>query len=262
MERIDDYAVLAPLLSQQLRRGVYTNHFMAPQDYPAALAEGLAVEVFDGGLWISRDRGDHVLLTFYLQQGAALPMPHCAKRAVTEVVWREGREAEAREALTQLEELGWQRLFERCRRLRPAAPSEGVGWESTAPPEAVLDFLGEHFDPLTGCLPSLERLRQQCRAGEVVTLGEGEQLWGVLHFQPGRTGSEIRHLAVAASHRGRGVATALLEEYLRRTGGAKSLVWARAGNAPAEAFYESRGYRRDGWRSAVLTVDGKDETNL
>ena len=74
----------------------------------------------------------------------------------------------------------------------------------------------------------------------------------MLHFAVSRVSTEIRHLAVRADCRGRGLACELLTAYLNVTDGAKSQVWARTGNAPAEHFYEQHGYRPDGWTSAVL----------
>lgn len=58
----------------------------------------------------------------------------------------------------------------------------------------------------------------------------------MLHFAVSRASTEIRHLAVRADCRGRGLAGELLTAYLRVTDGVKSQVWARTGNAPAEHF--------------------------
>ena len=102
-------------------------------------------------------------------------------------------------------------------------------------------------------------LEVQLAAGEAVAAWDQAGLCGLLHFQTGRTSSEIRHLAVRADQRRNGLASGLLNAYLIKTGGAKSLVWARQGNGPAEGVYQSRGYRPDGWQSAVL-AGGKDET--
>ena len=40
--------------------------------------------------------------------------------------------------------------------------------------------------------------------------------------------------------------------YMERTGGARSVVWVRQGNAAAEAFYRNNQYAPDGWTSTVL----------
>lgn len=164
-------------------------------------------------------------------------------------------------ALSQLEQAGWKVLFHRDRRERPKEEAREIeqpqmGSEETA--DAVLAFLQSSFDSLTGCLPTQAQLASQIAMGEVVAQRENGDIAGVLHFEKGRASSEIRHLAVREDQRGKGVASKLLREYLRRTDGAKSLVWARRGNLPAEHFYESHGYRCDGWHSAVLVTAGKD----
>lgn len=262
MERIEDFAALSPLLTAQLKPGVYTNHLMAPGDYDREIAAGLTVFPFPGGLWLRRSRAGHGLYTFYWQRGAELCPPPAAEAAVTEIVWRPGKEARALEAVARLEAAGWRVLFRRSRWERPACPAEGAGAYGCPDPsqaDAVLAFLREQFDPLTGCLPNRADLEVQLAAGEAVAAWDQAGLCGLLHFQTGRTSSEIRHLAVRADQRRNGLASGLLNAYLIKTGGAKSLVWARQGNGPAEGFYQSRGYRPDGWQSAVL-AGGKDET--
>ena len=59
MERIEDFAALSPLLTAQLKPGVYTNHLMAPGDYDREIAAGLTVFPFPGGLWLRRSRAGH-----------------------------------------------------------------------------------------------------------------------------------------------------------------------------------------------------------
>ena len=103
MERIEDFAALSPLLTAQLKPGVYTNHLMAPGDYDREIAAGLTVFPFPGGLWLRRSRAGHGLYTFYWQRGAELCPPPAAEAAVTEIVWRPGKEARALEAVARLE---------------------------------------------------------------------------------------------------------------------------------------------------------------
>ena len=130
--------------------------------------------------------------------------------------------------------------------------------ETTAVPakpedfEDISRFLSEHFSALTGCLPTADDLRENLANGQTVITRDEKGVSGVLHFAVSRASTEIRHLAVRADCRGKGLAGELLTAYLAATDGAKSQVWARTGNAPAEHFYEQHGYRPDGWTSAVL----------
>ena len=262
MERIESYEALAPLLSAQLKKGVYTNHVLSRDETERELAAGLAVEAFDGGLWIARRRGDHDLLTFYLQQGASLTLPELERTAVTEVVWRPREAERAAEAVEQLKAIGFAEQFRRTRRERPAEMAaetpQGVTFPGKDRAAAVLAFLEAQFDGLTGCIPTLQQLAGQLEWGEAAAMEDDAGICGLLHFAVGRSSMEIRHLAVRADCRGRGCASALLAAALEHCGGVKSLVWARQGNVPAEAFYEHHGFRTDGWQSAVLSVGGKD----
>ena len=262
MERIERYEDLAPLLSAQLKKGVYTNHVLSRDETEREIAAGLAVEAFDGGLWIARRRGDHDLLTLYLQQGAAPTVPILERTTVTEVVWRPREAQRAAEVVEVLRQLGFQDLFRRARREKAAEPveqvPEGVVFPGGDRAEAVHDFLTAQFDSLTGCIPQLPRLREQLERGEAAVLEDDQGIRGVLHFAPGRNAMEIRHLAVRADCRGQGLAGTLLAAALGQCGGVKCQVWARQGNVPAEAFYEHHGFRKDGWQSAVLSIGGKE----
>ena len=115
-------------------------------------------------------------------------------------------------------------------------------------------FLLEQFDPLTGCIPPDEELRQAVGAGQVLCLTDANGISGLLHYAPGRAQCEIRHLAVRADCRGLGCAGRLLRLLEAKTGGQKCAVWARVGNAPAEHFYEKNQFQPDGWQSVVLRL--------
>ncbi len=257
MERIERPEALAALVRAQLQRGVFTNQPLTA-DWAAWVAEGAAAEPFDGGLWIARRRGDHDLLTFCLQAGAAAAKPRLERPAVTEIAFREKDAAAARSAAGRLEAAGFREVLRRARRSRPAEPPAGAGeacrFPGPAEAAAVEAFLAAHFDGLTGCLPPPEALAAALAGRQVVTLEDGRGIAGLLHYAPGRGSWEIRHLAVRADLRGHGLAGRLLDACLRENGGQRSTVWARQGNAPAERFYEKHGYRPDGWQSIVLAA--------
>lgn len=239
MEQNERYSALSMLLTAQLKPGVYTNHFLSPAQCKAEIAQGMWFESFDGSLCLFRRRDGHDLMTFYLQRDGELPRLRLPKTTVTEVVWREGKEGSAMRALSQLEQAGWKVLFHRDRRERPKEEAREIeqpqmGSEETA--DAVLAFLQSSFDSLTGCLPTQAQLASQIAMGEVVAQRENGDIAGVLHFEKGRASSEIRHLAVREDQRGKGVASKLLREYLRRTDGAKAWSGQDAAISPRSIF--------------------------
>lgn len=142
--------------------------------------------------------------------------------------------------------LGFREVLRRTRRTRKP---EAFSVETTAVPakpedfENISRFLSDHFSALTGCLPTADDLRENLEDGHTVITRDEKGVSGVLHFAVSRASTEIRHLAVRADCRGKGLAGELLTAYLAATDGAKSQVWARTGNAPAEHFYEQHGYR-------------------
>lgn len=260
MERLTSYEQLAPLLSAQLKRGVYTNHTMGRDAYAAELATGMWAEPFDGGLLILRRRENHDLLTFYLQAGGTLPTLSWERPTITEVVWRPKEQETAETVLEQLHTIGFSELLRRTRRERPGKPMECHDDFPVVTPDgaAAEDFLRQHFDGRTGCIPSVTALQALADAGQLLAVEDDQGLCGLLHYEAAKGATELRHLAVRADCRSRGMAAVLLSHYLQRTAGQKSRVWATQGNVPAERFYEKYGFRPDGWQSAVLLAGGKE----
>ena len=255
MQRAESYAALAPLLSAQLRRGVVTNCFLSAEDYQRELASGLFYEQGEGFLLLFRQRQGHLLLNFYLHPDAVLRLPALRVPVVTELACREKDREAMRRAQEALQALGFAELFRRLRRTRAACPAPDIAEAADAASfEAVQAFLLAQFDPLTGCIPPDEDLRQAVDAGQMLCLTDAAGIAGLLHYAPGRAQCEIRHLAVRADCRGRGCAGRLLRMLEAKTGGQKCAVWTRAGNAPAEHVYEKNRFQPDGWLSAVLRL--------
>ena len=242
MRKIENFAQISDLLNAQLKKGVITNNFLRGDDYTREIANGLYIHEADGALLLFRERGDHLVMTFYLHPNAVLSC--------------RAKDAEAMaNAAAQFCALGFREVLRRTRRTRKP---EAFPVETTAVPakpedfEDISRFLSEHFSALTGCLPTADDLHENLANGHTVITRDEKGVSGVLHFAVSRASTEIRHLAVRADCRGKGLAGELLTAYLAATDGAKSQVWARTGNAPAEHFYEQHGYRPDGWTSAVL----------
>lgn len=254
MQRAESYAALAPLLSAQLRRGVVTNCFLSAEDYQRELPRGLYYEARGGCLLLLRQRSDHFILNFYLQPGGTFFLPEVQNPIVTELSCR-AKDADAMAAAAeQLQGLGFTECFRRLRRTRPAVEAPCTKETANVPFEAVQAFLYAQFDPLTGCIPPEDALRAATAAGEMLCLTDEAGITGLLHYAPGRASCELRHLAVREDCRGRGLAQQLLTQMTARTDGQKCIVWARAGNTPAERFYEKNQFQPDGWSSAVLRL--------
>lgn len=255
MTRVERYETLAPRLSAQLRPGVRTNAFASEEEYRREIAAGtLWMEETADSLLLLRDRGDFQRLNFYLHGDASLPA--FEKTTVTEIACRP-RDTGLIELAASLEARGWQAAFRRSRLSRPKdteaeqgrVPVRVAGERDF---DEALALFRSAFDPLTGCLPTEAELLEILRRGELLVADAPEGIAALLHFGAVKTGSELRHLATRADCRRRGAAQALVPLYMERTGGARSVVWVRQGNAAAEAFYRKNQYAPDGWTSTVL----------
>ena len=75
MRKIENFAQISDLLNAQLKKGVITNNFLRGDDYTREIANGLYIHEADGALLLFRERGDHLVMTFYLHPNAVLSLP-------------------------------------------------------------------------------------------------------------------------------------------------------------------------------------------
>lgn len=115
----------------------------------------------------------------------------------------------------------------------------------------IVDFLKKNFSPITGCIPSLNQLKQDMAKGYVLQASIGEDIIGVLHFQQNGNNAEIKHLAVDEAYRGRKIAARLLENYEKRITAKQQIVWTGTENQKAQKLYQKFGYQKDGFVASV-----------
>ena len=75
MRKIENFAQISDLLNAQLKKGVITNNFLRGDDYTREIENGLYLHEADGALLLFRERGDHLVMTFYLHPNAVLSLP-------------------------------------------------------------------------------------------------------------------------------------------------------------------------------------------
>ena len=250
MERVTDYEVLAPELNALLFGRACVNSVPDREALEAEIAAGaLYTERLPGGLLLLQRTEDLQRLRFLLSDPAVLCGWRPDRLTAVELPFRRGEErfpalAEA------LEKAGWRTVLRRIRLTRKAAPAPeapALPPAGDASPEALRALLYACFNPRTGCLPDAAELAEDLAQGRILTTEGGLIRWR----QKGKT-SEIRHLAVRADCRGRGLAKALTAAYLGREDGKLCRVWTGADNEPAQRVYRGFGYAEDGWQSLVL----------
>jgi GNAT superfamily N-acetyltransferase len=258
MQKIETYDQLAPLLRQQLRPGLVTNVVLSQEEFCGEIAAGsLYVWEFPGGLLLLRQRRTHQCLSFYLQKGAELPNLTFQRPTVLEIAFRD-RDKALQEVGKRWEAQGFTLEFSRQRMTRKAGlellPGPLSAHLATLEELPELQTLLETcFDPMTGCIPTRDQLKEAIQAGECFYFAGG-----LLHMTRRPYGTELRHLAVAASRRRQGAAQSLFYAYQSGTGNGTSRVWVRKDNSPALKFYSKNGYEADGWTSRVYTFRKDD----
>ena len=80
MRKIENFAQISDLLNAQLKKGVITNNFLRGDDYTREIANGLYIHEAGGALLLFRERGDHLVMTFYLHPNAVLSAPRMPRQ--------------------------------------------------------------------------------------------------------------------------------------------------------------------------------------
>ena len=123
MRKIENFAQISDLLNAQLKRGVLTNNFLRGEDYTREIANGLYIHEADGALLLFRERGDHLVMTFYLHPNAVLSLPETDRPVVTELSCR-AKDAEVMaNAAEQFCALGFRQVLRRTRSTSPLSPA-------------------------------------------------------------------------------------------------------------------------------------------
>ena len=113
MRKIENFAQISDLLNAQLKKGVITNNFLRGDDYTREIANGLYIHEAGGALLLFRERGDHLVMTFYLHPNAVLSLPETDRPVVTELSCR-AKDADAMaNAAEQFCALGFREVLRR-----------------------------------------------------------------------------------------------------------------------------------------------------
>ncbi len=250
---------ITELVKKWFRPGVCTNLFLSAQELQREADRGaLYYGVWPRGFLLLRKRDGFFRGAYQFLPGGDCPQLPDELHVILEIPARpKDKTAPAAQSFWQeggfvpvLERLRYRKEWEKA----PAAsalPSREmeIVLAKAERMEEALSFLKAHFDPLTGCLPSLEELSKD---QVFCLLDEKGAVAGVLHGAFGRASSEIRHLALREDVRRRGYAGALIRAYEAQSPSSKSLVWTGKENSAARRLYEKCGYSPDGWTALVL----------
>lgn len=241
---------LKEAIARHFKPGVRLNAFMSPEEL--CCDEGLSAAETEGGLFLLRERGSHRILNFWLTDPE---LPELPLGTVTEITARPNRED--LELIKSFEDAGFRRLMSRVRLVREPGEMEtpitpGVTVIKADGAKAALDLIINAFDPLTGCIPTVDELNADAVSGNLyLAVLDGSPV-GVLQVRKGKNFSDIRHLAVREDMRGKRIAAALIYAFLDDTEYRRIFVWTGSANAAALKNYARCGFKPDGYTSQVL----------
>ncbi|MGI6217562.1 MAG: GNAT family N-acetyltransferase [Coriobacteriales bacterium] len=119
----------------------------------------------------------------------------------------------------------------------------------------MLVAMNENFDYYWSYIPTPDEWDIAISEGRVLChMDEGGKPDGLIHFDVNGKTSELRHLLVLPSARGRGLSKPLVSEYIMQNKDRVSrfYLWMRDDNAAAAHVYGSLGYGYDGCRAIEL----------
>lgn len=261
MIKIDRYETISKLILSEFKKGVATNNFLSKEDLEAEIKNGsLYAHKFDGGLLILRERENHYVLNYYINNFDTSIDKTFLKDVVVEIVSREERDS-SKEIVSYFKSQGYEICLERVRYVNNFC--ENVSCDVTDKIQLcksedssfAMQMLKENFNPYTGCIPIMDSFLKDIECGNVY-IYKNDKIEGLLHVRKGKVSSEIKHLVVFESERNKGIATKLVSRYFLDDTAKKKTVWTGKENVAARKFYEKVGYELDGYKSVVLKKKG------
>ena len=148
------------------------------------------------------------------------------------------------------EKFGFKLYLERKRMAAKKADTSGKAeFVEERDAKKAYKLITDNFDKYSGCIPPFSEFLKDVKDKKVL----GYKDKAILHFADKGKTSEIRHLVVDKSERGKGIAGELIKTYFEKTDCVNYKVWLTKDNEPAEKTYKKYGYDNDGFNSRVYT---------
>ncbi len=245
MKKITDYKELSPLIMKYYKRGVLTNCFLSKDDYIAEISEGrLFYKSDDSYLCLYLLRDGHYQLYFYALDSEVI-FPSADMPLICDCVGYEDL----------LKHNGFSKLITRTRLEHEG--TDGVLNEtviaSVQDATEVHKLMTESFDPITGYVPTLAQIKNECENGGIFKIVIDEKLAAVIRPAITKNNVHIRHLCVSKDFRGRGLGSKLCGCVLSH--GKRCSVWTGSENTVALSMYKSFGFKENGLTSVVYRKD-------
>ncbi|MFI3250437.1 MAG: GNAT family N-acetyltransferase [Eubacteriales bacterium] len=248
MKQVEDKEQLLELLRSKFLPKLQSNASLHPQNYQDDLREGSLYYSQEGEcLLLYRKRKEHYITTYY---SLDLPVfPDCELALVVEVPFQ-------KKALdvSWWQEKGFDPQVSRQQYALPDEQGVACNRATMEQLDKVTAFLAGNFAVATGCHPLRSRLVQDITEGKVLCEMDGGRLLGLLRYGVQDKVATILHLAVAESHRGKGVAKQLYDGFLSDTNGKLHKVFS--GSPEGARFYEKQGGLKTRYQSLVLEKKG------
>lgn len=251
MKRINSFEELSNLISNNFKKGVLTNCFVAKDDFEYYINNKKLFYIsYGGGLLIFIKRQGFYNMKYYINDlNCDIKLPRYSK-VVTEVVGKTEKSLE-----TILEVFRKNNLNVVLNRLRLSCGNPEIdeklelkNVEKIKDYKKIIKILRKNYDKYTGCIPTNSEMVND----DFYCYKDGKKILGILHVCSKSNKTEMRHLVVPKKYRGRNISKCLITKYLLDTNEKSKQVWTSVNNEVAKNLFAGFGYEADGFVSAVL----------
>ena len=201
------------------------------------------VENQEKGVALLIERKDFYSLYYFLAQPEVLKLPLTQKEIFCEVFSRQDNGG-----ADVLEASGFSKYSSYCRMSKKG--TEGIAEEHEVVKKGTMEIIQAKFDHYADCLPAGEEQELFMKENFEICAFGGK---GILIYDIKDFVSTLKYIFVDETDRNKGIAGALLEEYLKKTAGSakRYLLWVNEQNRVALNLYNKYGYRTDGFKKMV-----------
>ncbi len=255
MKLVNSFEEIATLISSQIKKGVLTNNFLNEEELKIEIKNNtLFYTLWNGGLFIFRDRGTHYILNYYICDLTKDYIEEYNKAVVVEIAYRDN-DNKILEIINFFKKLGMNEYLNRIRLIKidnnTAELTNNIVPCNIEDMEEILKLLNENFDVFSGCIPTKEMILNDIKNKNIFVC-KNKKIEGIIHFNQSKLSSEIKHLVVKREFRNQKIAQSLIIRYIKEVNVKRKTVWTGCENNIAIGLYKKMGYNLDNYKSIVL----------
>lgn len=122
--------------------------------------------------------------------------------------------------------------------------------------EQIKSLFEKNLDKYSEQIPNNQEIKKAVEKQQILVCSIEKKVVGLLYYDIQGARSHLKHWLVSSEFRGKGIGTALIEEYYNLSFEAKTFtLWVIASNESVIDIYNRHGYRFDGMYDSILLYE-------